>query len=176
MTCYATEGNAATVSTTGTILFDQSTTSDTSAASSYLKIVAMNVGDTCTYNAGDEVNMEINYIEVKAKAVEFIKSDTNSSWSPSSQPASSSKNVFIDNKSGNCYFFASTFRSRGTSGSSSSLVGYTETAHTSTQSYGNSANYIVVPEKDYSEAGLKLSSWSNDYGTQIYGYFFRLVK
>ena len=176
MICYATEGNAASVTTTGTILYDQGSTSDNSLQSSYLKIVAMDIGDTCTYSAGENTYIQINYITEKAKTAEFIKSGSCSSWSPSNESKSSSTMVKISNDKSNCYFFAATSRQRGSSGTSSSLDGYSGSHFNSSQTYNTTANYIVVPEKDYDEAGIKLSSWSTSYGTQGYAYLFRLIK
>lgn len=176
MICYATEGNAASITTTGTVLYDQGSTSDASLQSSYLKIVAMDIGDTCTYNAGESTNIQINYIVEKAKTAEFIKSGSCSSWSPGSESRSSSTIVKTYNEKGHCYFFASTSRQRGSSGTSSSLDGYSGSHFSSSQTYSTTANYIVVPENDYNEAGIKLLSWSTSYGTQGYAYLFRLTK
>lgn len=176
ITCYATDGNAATITTNGSILYSQNTTSDNSLQSSYLKIVAMDVGDTCTFNAGTSTSIQINYILIKARAAEFIKSDSCSSWSPSSESKSSSKEVLTSNEKGHCYFFAVTSRANGSSGTSGALQGYSGAQFSASQIYNTTGNWIVVPEKNYSAAGIKLSSWSTSYGTIGYAYLFRLTK
>lgn len=175
VTAYAMSGNNATLTTTGTTLYDRQTTETGSIQATNIKIVTLKAGESLTYKSGNPSYMLITYIPQIVKFADLVKVDSNSAWAPNNVPTSSSKNVTYTSQKDYLYFFAACSRANGSSGSSAALLNWGANAY-SVGHNNISADYqwIVVPDQNYTDAGIKLSSWANSYGSIIYGYLFWL--
>jgi hypothetical protein len=78
ITAYAASANNATLTTTGTALYDRQTTETGSIQAANIKIVALKVGESLTYTPGSHGYVLITYIPQIVKFADLIKVDSNS--------------------------------------------------------------------------------------------------